>query len=169
MAVEPPDATTQPGGSGPSEDEVTFHRYGDELADVVGAVLPGWVERSVVTVLVAQGVDVTGAVRSAAAAAGERARREVVPGLRALLAVDVDAQDVGPLSLLREAVRYPTAVLLAAGATPVERDDFAVRAFPDDPFGLTPAAFADVDERLAEPGMRWGAAKAYVHLARRRR
>ena len=65
-------------------------------------------------------------------------------------------------------MRYPTEVLAAAGATPVERDDFAVRAFPDDPFDLSPAAFGDVDERLTEPGMRWGAAKAYVHLARRR-
>lgn len=169
MAVEPPDATTQPEGSGRAEDEAAFHRYGDELADVVDAVLAGWVERSVVAVLVAQGVDVTGAVRAAAAAAGERARREVVPGLRALLAADVDAQAVGPLSLLRAAVRHPTEVLWAAGAVPVERDEFAVRAFPDDPFGLTPAAFADVDERLAEPGLRWGAAKAYLHLARRRR
>ncbi len=44
----------------------------------------------------------------------------------------------------------------------------AVRAFPDDPFDLSPATFGDIDERLAEPGLRWGAAKAYVHLARRR-
>lgn len=150
-------------------DEATFARYGAELADGVDGVLAGWVERCVVTVLEAQGVEAPADVRAEARAAGERARSDVVPRLRALLAADPDEQATGPLALLREAVRYPTEVLAAAGATPVDRDEFAVRAFPGDLFALSPAAFADVDERLHEPGIRWGAAKAYVHLARRRR
>ncbi|MEO7555966.1 MAG: hypothetical protein ABIV94_05100, partial [Acidimicrobiales bacterium] len=70
--------------------------------------------------------------------------------------------------LLRRAVRYPTAVLAAAGVPPVVRDAFAERAFPDDDYGLTPATFADVDPALHEPGLAWGAAKAHVHLSRRR-
>ena len=61
------------------------------------------------------------------------------------------------------------AVLRAAGASPVPRDDFDVRNFPDDVYGLSPATFADVDPALHEPGLVWGAAKAHVHLARRRR
>jgi hypothetical protein len=36
-------------------------------------------------------------------------------------------------------------------------------------YDLTPASFADVDPALHEPGLVWGAAKAHVHLARRRR
>jgi hypothetical protein len=80
----------------------------------------------------------------------------------------VDQQATGPLALLREAVRYPTAVLADAGVPPVVRDEFAVRAFPDDAYGLAPAAFADVDPSLHEPGLVWGAAKAHVVLARRR-
>ena len=165
MAADDGEGTTQ----GPtSEDEAAFHRYGAALADAVDLALADWVERCVVSVLVAQGADVPGAVRAEALAAGRAARADVVPRLRTLLATDVDAQATGPLSLLRDAVRYPTEVLLAAGAAPVDRDDFAVRAFPDDPFDLSPATFGDIDERLAEPGLRWGAAKAYVHLARRR-
>ena len=31
-----------------------------------------------------------------------------------------------------------------------------------------PAAFSDVDEDLHEPGLVWGAARAHVHLRRRR-
>lgn len=179
MAEEAPDATTQTGGSsagGPAdptaeqlaEDEAAFHRYGAELAELVVAALPGWVERSVAAVLVEQGIEVTGAVRAEAAAAGAAARDDVGPRLVALLAADLDAQATGPLALLREAVRYPTEVLVAAGAQPVPRDAFDERAFPDDLYALAPAAFGDLDERLAEPGIRWGAAKAYVHLARRR-
>jgi hypothetical protein len=50
----------------------------------------------------------------------------------------------------------------------VPRDEFSVRSFPDDAYDLSPASFADVDPALHEPGLAWGAAKAYVHLARRR-
>jgi hypothetical protein len=51
----------------------------------------------------------------------------------------------------------------------VARDEFSERNFPDDTYDLTPASFADVDPSLHEPGLEWGAAKAHVHLARRRR
>jgi hypothetical protein len=70
--------------------------------------------------------------------------------------------------VLRGLVRYPTAVLAAAGARPAARDEFAVRNFPDDAYDLTPAAFTDVDPALHEPSLLWGAAKAHVHLVRRR-
>ncbi len=181
MAADPDDATTQATGSSapatpatptgtraPSEDETAFHRYGVELADAVDGVLADWVERCVVTALVGQGMVVSAAVRAEALAAGRAARAEVVPRLRLLLAADVEAPGAGPRATRRAGVRSPPGVLLVAGATPVARDDFEVHAFPEDLFGLSPAAFGEVDERLTDPGLRWGAAKAYVHLARRR-
>jgi hypothetical protein len=60
-------------------------------------------------------------------------------------------------------------VLRAAGVPPIVRDEFDERAFPDDVYGLIPAAFADIDASLYEPGLVWGAAKAHAHLVRRRR
>jgi hypothetical protein len=89
--------------------------------------------------------------------------------VRALLEADIDAQRANPLDVLRSLVPYPTAVLGSAGARPVARDEFAARNFPDDVYDLSPASFADVDPELHEPGLVWGAAKAHVHLARRRR
>ena len=86
--------------------------------------------------------------------------------MRALLAADIDDQHTTPLSLLRGAVRYPTAVLSAAGVPPVRRDEQQERLFPDDLYDLAPATFADVDPALAEVGMAWGAAKAFEHLQR---
>ena len=150
------------------EDEAKLARYAADLSDAIDRALPGWVQRCVALVLAAQGLAQTEAVGAAAADAGRRAAEDVGPSVRALLAADLDDQAAGPLALLRSAVSYPTEVLLDAGAAPVLRDDFAVRAFPNDLFALSPAAFADIDEALAEPGLRWGAAKAYVHLARRR-
>lgn len=100
--------------------------------------------------------------------AGELARVEVCGRLRDLLETDIEDQTASPLQILRTAVTYPTAVLRHAGVPPVERDEFARRGFPGDDYDLTPSSFADIDPSLREPGIRWGAAKAHVHLARRR-
>lgn len=132
------------------------------LADAIAAALPGWVERSV-----ARYVDVADpAVAGATREAGRRAAEEVGGQVRVLLAADIDEQRTTPLSLLRSAVRYPTAVLRAAGVPPVDRDPIQVRLLPDDLYDLSPASFADVDPALAEPGMVWGAAKALAHRRR---
>ena len=71
------------------------------------------------------------------------------------------------MAVLRRAVRYPTEVLAAAGAAPVERDDFAIDRFPDDVYDLTPASFGDIHPDLQTPGLVWGAAKAFAHRRRR--
>ena len=151
------------------EPEAALARYATELADAVDAAVPGWVERCVRRVLTAQGIAVTPEVEAQARAAGTAAREAGIPALRTLLATDIDEQVGTPLAMLRPLVRYPTEVLRATGATPVVRDEFATRSFSEDMYDLTPASFADVAPELQEPGLAWGAAKAYVHLSRRRR
>lgn len=138
------------------------------LAQAIEEVLPGWVERSVASVLAGARMEPVGAgVRAEAEDAGRRAAAEVGAAVRELLAKDIDEQRSTPLSLLREAVRYPTEVLLGAGVTPAPgRDDVRVRLFPDDVYDLSPASFGDVDPRLTEPGLVWGASKAFEHLRR---
>lgn len=139
------------------------------LADAIEAALPGWVERCVAHRAAGAGRAVHPDVARAASAAGVRAQVEVGGRVRRLLALDIDEQRTNPLSLLRDAVRYPTEVLRGAGVPAVERrDDFAIRAFPDDEYDLTPATWADVDPSLQDPGITWGAWKAYTHLSRRR-
>lgn len=132
-------------------------------------MIPGWVERCVQRVLADQGRQPDPALAAKVAAAARAAQADGGRRLRALLAADVDEQRTNPLGILRSLVPYPTAVLRAAGADPVERDEFQQRAFPDDVYDLSPANFADVDPALHEPGLVWGAAKAHIHLARRRR
>jgi hypothetical protein len=133
----------------------------DLLARRVVGALPRWVDRCVRRFL--PDIDPAVVAPHAQAAADDVGER-----VRALLAQDVEEQATSPLALLRTAVKYPTAVLAAAGVAPVERSDFDRRAFPDDPYGLTPAAWADIDPTLQEPGIIWGAAKAFTVLNRRR-
>jgi hypothetical protein len=145
-----------------ADDEAALARYAVELADAIDAALPGWVRRSVERFL-----PVVGPVVAEVDAAAARVR-DVGAAVRTLLLTDLDEQTSTPLAIVRGAVAVPTSILRAHGLPPVERDEFDVRSFPDDIYRLTPATFADIDPALAEPGLRWGAAKAFVFKARRR-
>lgn len=168
------DADANPGDTVPpaapsADDLAALARFAAALADGVEAALSGWVVRSVTRVHLAQtGVEAPPGMVAAAEQAGAEAAATVGPRVRALLAVDIDDQRGNPLALVRQATRWPTAVLRDAGVPPVERDPMAVQQFPDDDYDLAPAAFADLDPALHETGLVWGAAKAHVHLARRR-
>jgi len=145
------------------DDETTFTAYSTALADAFELVAESWfvelVEKRVPGATADHGR--ADALRAAAA--------ETAAQLRALLAADIAVQQVGPLEILRRSVvGAPTEILQAVGAEPVQRDDFAATNFPGDVFDLTPASFADVDPALHEPGLVWGAAKAHIHLRRRR-
>ena len=154
-----------PGASDDPDDVARLVAYAATLADGIEGALPDWVARAVAARAVPAGIEVPD---HEVAAAVDRALAEVVPAVRELLATDIDEQRTNPLHLLRGAVRYPTEVLAAAAVPPVVRDPDAARLFPDDVYDLTPGSFADIDPALHEPGLHWGAAKAHVHLARRR-
>ena len=138
----------------------------EALAVAVEEALPGWVERSVERLLVAYAGAADPGAMDDARRAGREAAVVVGTQVRALLELEVDEQRSNPLALLRSAVRYPTDVLARAGVPAVVRDDFASERFPDDVYDLTPAAFADIDPRLHQLGLEWGAAKAWVHKQR---
>lgn len=151
-----------------SDAEAQLAAYAVALADGIDAALPGWVTASVARICTAYYGTVPEAVGAAAEEAADRAQREIAPAVRGLLATDPDQQSTTPLALVRGAVRYPTEVLRGAGVPPVQRDAFTERAFPADLYDLSPAALADLDPALADPGLAWGAAKAFVHRRRHR-
>ena len=139
-----------------------------DLERAATAVVEPWLVRSVIDTArrvlgaVPPGLDDT------ARAMAERTAPAVLAELHELLRTDVDEQRTNPLSVLRAAVRHPTALLAAAGVPPVVRDEFERHAFPDDVYALAPATWRDVDESLHDPGIVWGAWKAATVLRRRR-
>lgn len=122
--------------------------------------LPQWVEATVARVSGRDDIDTAATARAVA--------DEVIPKLRAHLALDIDEQRTNPLAVLRGAVPHLTRLLQQHGVEPPTRDEFAVRIFPEDLYDLAPATFVDFGEPVHEAGIEWGAAKAYVHLQRRR-
>lgn len=157
-----------PRGSAAPEDEERYRQLATELAEAVDLALEPWVVRSIEARCRESGHVVDDEVRAAAHAAGRRCRDEVGGAVRELLLTDPDDQRGSPLALLRSGTRFATEVLRALGVPPVARDEFAESAFAGDVYDLSPASFADVDPALHEPGLMWGAAKAHIHLARRR-
>jgi hypothetical protein len=155
-----------PSSAEPSDDE----RLASIAADFAAAIeqaIPGWIERIVEARVVAAGMAVTDEVRAQVRDTAAATADLLGPRVRAVVTADVDDGGGSPLAALRDGVGPATELLGALRVPPSRRDDFARRAFPDDVYELGPAAFADVDESLVEPGVAWGAARAHVHLRRR--
>jgi hypothetical protein len=144
---------------------------GDAIVTGVERELPGWVERSVTRILDAWArtpPEARAHAEGDAVVAGRTATARVTEELRALFALDPEQQRSTPLEIVRHAYREPTAVLAAAGVPPVERDEFAEQAWPDDTYGLVVHGLGELgDEELAPLQMAWGMAKAKVVRARR--
>jgi hypothetical protein len=147
---------------GDMEHTAAVIEYAVRLADAIDEALPEWVERSVRSRLPEPDERVVEAIR----AAGAAARADIGGAVRELVLTDIDEQRGNPLAILRDAVRYPTGVLLAAGVPAVDRDGFSVQRFPEDHYDLTPASWSDFGEAVLEAGIAWGAAKAFTHKQR---
>ena len=145
-----------------SDDERTLAGYAEALGDAIEAVAGDWMIRAVDS----RARGLSGSAKAEELIAAGTA--EMMVELRELLAQDIADQASGPLEVVRRAVRIPSQILADASVPVVQRDDFSQRNFPDDVYNLTPASFADIDPSLHEPGLMWGAAKAHVHLRRRR-
>ncbi len=147
------------------DDEATLAECASRLADAFAVALAPWVMGAIAH---RHGAPLPADVLANANAAAEEARTRVAGEIRQLLETDIDSQHTSPLALARQVVPLATGVLDTAGVPPVPRDANARRLHPDDLYDLTPGTFGDFGQEVHEPGITWGAAKAYVHLARRK-
>ena len=107
---------------------------------------------------------------AAAVVAGDGAALRVAHELRALFDLDPAAQRATPLEIIRSLHREAGVVLRGAGVHEVVRDQFEVRSFPDDVYGIvlkTPAELGD--DELGGALLAWGLGKAKVLRARAER
>ena len=143
-------------------------QYSAALLAAVDSSFVGWLQNCAIQGCVRGLGACSDDLAAAALQMAQAARPIVVCELEALLSLDPEQQRTNPLSVLREAVRFPAALLLEnAVPTPV-RSSFDARILPLDVYGLGPANWADVDPSLSEPGLIWGAWKAKTILDRHR-
>lgn len=135
--------------------------HAEALLSGLATHLPGWVERTLAEHL-GSNVDRTMLVGL------EPAVDETLDEVARLLRTDVDAQRANPLAIVRRLTDAVTVVLDEAGVPQPVRDPDAVRIFPGDHYDIVPATFSDIHPDLHLPGLTWGAAKAHLHISRRR-
>ncbi len=148
------------------EAEATYRTAAADLLAGLDRHLEGWITRVLREHLAGAADPGTFADRIATVARDTHAA--VFPELEALLTADPDDQRAGPLAILRGCVGPANAVLADAGVVPPKRDPVTESMFPDDPYGLGPANFGDVDPDLHDTGLIWGAAKAHLVILRHR-
>lgn len=148
-----------------TSDEAAMAAYAANLVDAVDAALGPWIRAAVTSRYPGA---VPQEVENDIELAGIDARSVIGNDLRRLLALDIDEQWTNPLSVIRAAAMYPTTILANAGAAVVQRDETARRLHPDDLYDLVPSSFGDLGPAVHEPGLVWGAAKAHLHLRRRK-
>jgi len=147
------------------DDEATLAQCANKLGDAFADALGPWVLGAIAH---RYGAPLPDDLADQASAAAVEASTRVAAEIRQLLETDIDSQHTSPLALARQVVPLATGVLHNAGVAPVPRDANAERLHPDDVYDLTPGTFADFGDGVHEPGITWGAAKAYVHLSRRK-
>ena len=137
------------------------------LREMLHMCIPEWLAMKIHEVLQREGISESAADQSIADVV-ESVSTMLLQQLDDLLLSDPDEQRANPLAVVRSSLQVPTEFLLRVGAHPVVRDEFAQVANPEDLFGLSPATWSDIDPRLHEPGLEWGAWKAATILMRRR-
>jgi hypothetical protein len=86
-----------------------------------------------------------------------------------LINADADEPLSGPLERIRREVEPLNDAFDRLGVPPPHRDAVDVRMRPADRHALGPMTFRDLGDDVHEAGITWGAAKAHLHLQRRRR
>lgn len=146
-------------------DEKRFATFGRDLVGAAQESVGPWVSRRVAERF---GGMIPETMNAATESAAHAATEAVVEGLEELIAADIDQQRTTPLSVIRRASQFATNVLADAGVPEVPRDLDAVRLYPNDRYDLAIGSFAELSDELQDAGIKWGAGKAHLHLARRR-
>lgn len=140
-------------------------QYSRALLDATRLVADAWLKRITTGVIDAQSMTIDPSVVDAKV---REIGSALVDELGELLILDVERQRRNPLDVFRSAAVVMSEFLVGHGATPVDRDEFLLRAFPDDACGLAPASWSDIDESMTGPGLEWGAFKAATVISRHR-
>jgi hypothetical protein len=151
-----------------SDDEARLRTLADLLADAVQEAVAPWLMAAAGRLAEVAGRTLRPDEMDRLERVAQTTANDVAPRVRRVLDADVDAGLGTPLAVLRDSTGSFTAALTGLGFEPVIRDGFERRNFPADVYDLGPATFADMDPSLHEPGLAWGAARAHVHLRRRR-
>lgn len=144
-------------------DDEKFHAYGQQLLTGVSSSIRGWLNTTISNRLGEATFD-HDLQREL-----EQVSCDVEQSITTLVNADVDEPLSGPLERIRRAVEPLNDALENRGAPQPARDPVEAAMRPADQYALGPMTFRDLGDDVHEAGIAWGAAKAHLHLQRRRR
>ncbi len=148
-----------------SSDQERLLAFSKDLANQIDVGLPQWIRASLERFL---DEDQLTALQAEIETAEREDSTAIMVRLRTFLDQDIDQQRTTPLAILRQAVPLVTNILQQAGVPHVNRDRDAARLHPDDGYDLTPASYGDFGDDVQQASLLWGAAKAHIHIQRRK-
>ncbi len=142
--------------------------YSQTLFDACVMAIPGWITSRLQHACLMSGTVVPEIVTAEVVNIAGETQAQVRTNLMTLLSTDVDAQRTNPLQVLRNSTTMATALLVKAGVTPPQRDEFEIRSMPDDIYAFGPLTWRDLGDAVHVAGIEWGAWKAAMVISRRR-
>ncbi len=143
-----------------SSDEEKFEQYGRALHAAVSEAVRPWLVREVSSRL--------GSADDELALLLEETAQDVERSIDELVGADVDQPLSGPLERIRLCVEPLNSELDRRGVEPPARNTVDRQLRPLDRHELGPMTFRDLSDGVHDAGINWGAAKAHLHLKRRR-
>lgn len=143
-----------------TDEEEKFTQYGQGLYDAISKAIRPWLNHQVLNRVKVLDDEMARAIEICAA--------QVEESIADLAAADVDAPLSGPLERIRQGVEPLNAMLDQRGVDPPLRNAMDQQMRPGDRHELGPMTFRDLGDAVHDAGISWGAAKAHLHLQRRR-
>ncbi len=145
-----------------ANDEAKFFEHGQRLHRAIAGAIRPWLDavtesRLPDTAISAQLAETLDGITTA-----------VDRSIAELINADVEEPLSGPLERIRREVEPLNDALDRLGVPAPHRDVVDVQMRPADRHTLGPMTFRDLGENVHEAGITWGAAKAHLHLQRRR-
>lgn len=142
--------------------------YPEALYVAVIDAVPAWINTRLREVSIALSGTIHPELELAQSQLVSAVTADVKRNLADLLATDVDIQNINPLQVLRDSTKVVADAMLKVGIPLPQRDQFEVRAMPNDIYAIGPLTWRDLGEDVHDAGITWGAWKAAVILSRRR-
>lgn len=143
-----------------TSDEQKFTQYGQVLYDAISKAIRPWLNDQVLHRVMVLDDEMAEAIEISAV--------QVEKSIAELAAADVDTPLSGPLERIRQGVEPLNAMLDQRGVEPPLRNAMDKQMRPGDHHALGPMTFRDLGDTVHDAGISWGAAKAHLHLQRRR-
>jgi hypothetical protein len=147
---------------------LTLEPYPEALYEAVVDAVPAWIIKRIQEVSTALSGTVHPELELMQSQLVSSVTAEVKKNLAVLLATDVDTQNINPLQVLRDSTTVVSDAMVKVGIPFPHRDQFEVRAMPNDIYSIGPITWRDLSEDVHDAGITWGAWKAAVILSRRR-